>query len=430
MASRCLLSIPTTLEADSPPRTRVFDASLLQTFHFQHRWLFAPTNHSEDGFESVMYASQFRASCDRFLVVADDLTKAGLGFTSKIWAIALQLAVRDNRILIEAPARTPHGRWCDRPPYTLQCLYQPWTHCNPPHASVLDGVHHRWPEHASSIARTSLGAIYRKGLYWHGAHSRAEKAAARLLFRPRAWVRALAECVMSDAGLRPRRFLSVHIRNSPEKRDEAARHAFALPESESYAILAAAVAADLQLKRVFVQVASPSELRAFVRDLSGGGALAVHYTNNSRSEHDAWGGWQAGVEMEQALIAAVNAYIGTQAAASISPEVSMWTPFLGWLFGASDGGAGTSDGKWSTLLAASRLCCPASSSTCRSVNGRASSSHVLQLLAESSLLRGGRLLATRARCRELAVLIAPYGGQGVERVCSAPLPLRGVPRCK
>ena len=59
-------------------------AELLHKRNHQHRWQFSPHNESADGWRSVIRASQFRPSCDRLLLVEDDLTKAGLGFTAKL----------------------------------------------------------------------------------------------------------------------------------------------------------------------------------------------------------------------------------------------------------------------------------------------------------------------------------------------------------
>ena len=57
----------------------------------------------------------------------------GLGMTARVLMSALLWAVRIDRVLVEAPlANVSRARWCDRPPYTLQCFVQPWSHCRPP----------------------------------------------------------------------------------------------------------------------------------------------------------------------------------------------------------------------------------------------------------------------------------------------------------
>ena len=50
-----------------------------------------------------IWASQFPERCERFLLVEDDLARAGLGFSAKIWAAALLFAVREERVLLEVP---------------------------------------------------------------------------------------------------------------------------------------------------------------------------------------------------------------------------------------------------------------------------------------------------------------------------------------
>ena len=165
-------------------------ASLKQT----HKWQFSPKNETIDGWKSAIYSSQFRANCDRFLLVEDDLTKAGLGFTAKLWTTALMVAMRDNRVLVEVrmvkmgnKTRSDgfeRPRWCDRPPYTLQCLYQTWTHCplpGPNATEIRPGGRplnmKRWP-HDANIIRTGLGRIHRQGTFWYGARVADERGSS------------------------------------------------------------------------------------------------------------------------------------------------------------------------------------------------------------------------------------------------------------
>ena len=55
----------------------------------------------------------------------------------------------------------------------------------------------------------------------------------------------------------------------------------------------------------------------------------VSFTNNSRSAHDAWGGWQqGGGQLESALVAAVNALVAARARVFVSPRLSAWTLFV------------------------------------------------------------------------------------------------------
>ena len=350
-----------------------------------------------DGWKHAIYRSQFRPSCDRLLLVEDDLTKAGMGFTAKLWSVALLVAMKDNRVLVEVrmvkqgnetrPDGFERPRWCDRPPYTLQCLYQPWTHCTEPdvNATVIrPGGRplkvNRWPHDAPYI-RTGLGRLHRQGLFWHGARSSATREAGRFLFRPRSWITEQADCVMRDAGLTPNNFLSVHIRHSVEKQKEGEKLGVVLPSLDAYDTLSAALAADMGTKKVFLQTASPIALVRFENFCSTNG-LQLSYTNNSRSENDAWGGWKGGSEMEQAAVGAINAHIGSQASVSVSPELSIWTHFLAWTF----------EGLPGQTIGASRVCCPLK--TCRPTR---SGSRMLHVFATNALLKSG-IATTRREC--------------------------------
>ena len=121
---------------------------------------FSPQEEAEDGWASAIFASQFPERCEKLLLVEDDLTRQGLGFTATFWAAALLVAVRVGRVLIEVPLNNtwPHpsigqnistiatspalaARWCGVPPYTLQCFYAEWSHCTPP-----DDVFHEAPQ--------------------------------------------------------------------------------------------------------------------------------------------------------------------------------------------------------------------------------------------------------------------------------------------
>lgn len=228
---------------------------------------------------------------------------------------------------------------------------------------------------------TGLGRIHRQGSFWYGAKSNAVREAGRFLFRPRPWVTALADCVMQDAQLLPQRFLSVHIRHSVEKQQEGARLHVALPGLEAYNVMSVALAADLGVRKIFLQTASPEALNAFAA-FCGRNGLELSYTNNSRSENDAWGGWKVGAEMEQSTVAAVNSYIGSRAAASVSPELSLWTHLLSWTFGP--------DGQ---PFASTRICCP---HECRIQH---SGSNMMEVATAPSVL-GSAMQRMRKDCRE------------------------------
>jgi hypothetical protein len=90
---------------------------------------------------------------------------------------------------------TATPRWCDRPPFTLQCLYEPWTHCAPPPSSA----DHYARDAVKSI---KLTRIHQLKQMWSGVPSLAYGAAYRFLFgRPRSWVRQIAICFLHAASL-------------------------------------------------------------------------------------------------------------------------------------------------------------------------------------------------------------------------------------
>ena len=405
MASSCAIDVPQDpASLYGPPPSRPenllpWGQPQLAALTHTHRWQFSPRNESTDGWRSAIYASQFRSSCDRLLLVEDDLTKAGLGFTAKLWGVALLVAMRDNRVLVEVRmikegnrSRSDgfeRPRWCDRPPFTLQCLYQTWTHCPlpGPNATIVRPGGRplkvaRWP-HSEPYVRTGLGRIHRQGAFWYGARSNAAREAGRFLFRPRPWVTAIADCIMRGAGLRPGGFVNLHIRHSVEKTKEGTRLGVALPGLPAYDVVADALARDLGTRKIFLQTASPVALARFA-SFAVANRLELAFTNNTRSENDAWGGWQGGLEMEQAAVAAVNAHVGAQSAVSVSPALSIWTLFLGWVFGG--------DGQ---PMSASTVCCPAA--TCRHTTKGGSNS--LEIVAAPAVFRAG-LGETRKQCFE------------------------------
>jgi len=407
MASACPIAVPddpASLAGASlsrPEGLEPWSAASLAAIKHTHKWQFAPRNTTEDGWRSTVYASQFRASCDRLLLVEDDLTKAGLGFTAKLWGVALLLAMRDNRVLVEVRmVKEGNGtrsdgferpRWCDRPPYTLQCLYQSWTHCPlpGPNATVVRPGGRplkvaRWP-HDEPYVRTGLGRIHRQGMFWYGARSTAAREAGRFLFRPRPWVRAIGDCVMAGARLTPGNFINLHIRYSVEKSKEGEKLGVSLPGLPAYDYMVSALANDLGARKVFLQTASPLALERF-SSFAASNRLELAYTNNSRSQNDAWGGWKGGLEMEQAAVAAINAHIGSQSVVSISPDLSLWTQFLNWVHGA-DGAPMV----WSSF------CCPAEQCKARITRGGSNS---MQLVATPRVLGGEGLPTTRAKCKE------------------------------
>jgi hypothetical protein len=138
MSSRpCSLQPPTSLKQPLTSATTEAGASEqrhqpLDHLHL-HRYMFSPANASDDDFYSVIRASQHPPACKRFLVFEDDLERTGLGYEARLLVSLLLLAVRQERVLVERPApNVSTSRWCDRPPFSLQCLYEPWSHCSLP----------------------------------------------------------------------------------------------------------------------------------------------------------------------------------------------------------------------------------------------------------------------------------------------------------
>ena len=142
---------------------------------------------------------------------------------------------------------------------------------------------------------------------------------------------------MRRAQLQAGRFSTVHIRLSPEKAKEVAQSGRVMPTVEGYSVLALAVARSTGYHRVFVQTANPGALLNFSQLCRS--KIKVSYTNNPRTDHDSWGGWvnDTDVISQQAAAGAVNAHIASHAAVLISPSISIWTIFLGYLMEAGKG---------------------------------------------------------------------------------------------
>ena len=119
--------------------------------------------HTRADWTATIHSSQFRSDCSRMLLFEDDLKGQGLGYSANYYASLLILAIKNDRVLAEVPvdaswprdqppysngtsvytspsiAFHPSGlkpatspRWCDRPPFTLQCYYREWTRCSIP----------------------------------------------------------------------------------------------------------------------------------------------------------------------------------------------------------------------------------------------------------------------------------------------------------
>ena len=179
-----------------------------------HFYMYVPplrTEADQLSLRAIIRANQFPsdpAACNRTLVLYDDALTAGLGYSARLIALALPVAVQEKRVLINLPHYT--ARWCGRAPYTLGCYYEPITHCPTP-----DGVANatKWSTRGSTLGlehrRTGTAAHVRistsqvhKSTFWYKFHPPVALFAAThgILFRPRPWVKQAAKCVMSAAG--------------------------------------------------------------------------------------------------------------------------------------------------------------------------------------------------------------------------------------
>lgn len=252
---------------------------------------------------SAIWKHQFPTSCsDRsYLFLHDDLQGAGLGFTAKLMAFVLFVAMHKGHILVEYPSTR---RWCTTPPYTLQCYYGAWTNCTPTNASR---AHHQ-----------SLKVFHGSGR-WYGmstSTARLQPAARDLLFAPRPHIRTHVDAVVAQCG--GDAFWTVHIRDSPEKRQERGK----LPSVQKYLRQI-----PKQATRVLWQTSNPLAFRQ-ARTYSRGRNITECYTNFSRHEHDVWGGRDVAYTNEAGITGAVNGELGRRGVGLISLRSSSWNWFL------------------------------------------------------------------------------------------------------
>lgn len=311
---------------------------------------FVPSQPRSDGWASAIRASQHPLHCKRFLLLEDDMLGSGFGFDGRLMSLAMLIAVAEQRVMLHAPAanatrpyqhfsHVTSGRWCDRPPYTLDCFWKPLSHCQAPAGGVgktglkqvepfrvirgrtfprFEGRY--WPL-AAPVVRLKLSWLHESQLY-AGFYSPAAEAATRYIFRPRAWVRQQAECITKWSGLHHRSFIAVFLRRSEEK---AAELKSQLPPSAHYEEVTRRAVRALGLQAVFVQSASQMALEDFSR-FANRQQLNMTYTQgHPRSEHDTEGGRYAHLAMWHGVVAAINMHIASQAAAFIGLQESMWT---------------------------------------------------------------------------------------------------------
>jgi hypothetical protein len=320
---------------------------------------------SSDEALALVRLSQNPPSCDRFLVMVDPPSGMGLGWASTLLVSMLATAMIERRVLIEVPyhalsehaeTKVKSARWCDREPYSLQCLYKPWTDCPLPSGPWSAGVSAeakvaKWGsrevvqrENANkSVVLLSLQDYHYRG-NWQGTWPhwarlpRYAQTLARFITSPRPWVAAAAACYMRECGLEPGQFLTVHLRESAEKtREQRGRNT--LPKLANYTAATELVLANMTAASsgVLVQTANGDLLKRFTQWARDRG-IPVCVTNNRRSAvgvvaHDSWGGNNSSAVMEEAAIAAVNGHLGSLSGTFISPRSSQWTGFVSRLMG-------------------------------------------------------------------------------------------------
>jgi hypothetical protein len=350
---------------------------------------FAPLNASGTSWLGHVFASQYPHDCQRarFLLFEDDISAQGFGYSLNFYVAVLLMAMADNRVLLEVPVdpswkplgggrntsyitwNASHAytrvhrpasrpRWCSRRPFTLACFYQPLSHCGVPHESehVAPHMHARWPRvttwwpdrRRARVIRVKLSWIFCSWFLWAGKSSLVSRAAIRFLLRTREWVRSRASCVLRHSGLVPRRFVSVHVRDSVEKRRELSRHGHSMPTVKSLHDLAAVAHQALAQsdgeaggspRTVVVHTSSAEALSNIIALARASGRFNLTYTDNPRGGHDRWGGWATrGGDDEATMegaINSVNAELASRAAVLVTPTFSSWSTMLKTLLGAS-----------------------------------------------------------------------------------------------
>lgn len=315
-----------------------------------HFFMYVPpvlTKANVQDFRAALKANQFPANpgaCNRTLIFFDDALSAGLGYTAKLIALALLVAVQEKRVLIYLPH--PTARWCGRPPHTLGCFYEPITHCQPPtnysHAPKWStrgssfGFETRIAQSADMV-RMSSSQVHR-ATFWYKFHAPAQVFAAthELLFRPRSWVREAARCMMRAASLMDGNFAVVHARYSAEKKKERGGR---LPPLSDYLPATEKLLAQANATNVFLQTSTPDAVDLFER-WAADRQWSLSYTQNARSTHDLWmsgsgksSAYVATGERTSVVAQTVNALIASRSHHFLSPASSMWTAFIIALMG-------------------------------------------------------------------------------------------------
>lgn len=254
-------------------------------------------------------AHQFPADCSRkrFARLHVDLHGAGLGFTAKVITYLFLRQMREGTILVEVPSS--RRLWCTKPPYTLQCYYQPWTNC-----SLDDAKDKR-------IGNISLSDFYGSKVWYGMDHTGdAQRHVRNFLFRPTAKIRHMAHQVASRCG--GEGFWTVHIRDSPEKSKERGR----LPPASSYF-----EKIPPHVKSVLWQTSNPKSFGEAVAYAKSHNLRDCYTDFETRHVNDVWAGRSTNTSLidEAGLVGAVNGALGHDFSAGlISLRSSMWTWFL------------------------------------------------------------------------------------------------------
>ena len=163
-----------------------------------------------------------QASCAKVLLVHNDVG-SGVGATVWMMSLAMLLAVRSGRAMLEAP----DARSCARPPHTLECVYAPWSPCAiapPPRASCPRVDPRAVVAKASApCLEISLRAFHRSRMWYGlGRHTFRSPLAFALTEVLAAPTEATARCAEQTVRrcVDGREFAFVHVRDSPEKRRE------------------------------------------------------------------------------------------------------------------------------------------------------------------------------------------------------------------
>ena len=277
--------------------------------------VFRPAQIRSDGWEGAIAASQHPANCSRYLLLEDDMLNSGFGMDMMLISFALLIAVQHQRVLLHAPGRqyiyahfpnATSGRWCDRPPFTNDCMWEPLSHCDLPPAGaheleipiktpswrVLRDLYQK--ERSQALNQSSVPVVRIKLSMLHRSHSRlmsgftsfARVAASRYFFRPRPWVVGVGSCILKQARVSARNFFSVFVRQSPEKEKELGDR---LPNTGNYAAILRTLRREFNVSAIHVQSANPEAVAELINFGQREGFQVIH-TRNPRSSNDTEGG--------------------------------------------------------------------------------------------------------------------------------------------